>query len=266
MGASINDSILSGFSHLEPIQSNLLRAQFAVTHVLGDIANFYLQSRLNIENSLNSAIYLQQPAAGQKYPTLDPRINNKLQVYLFISAKFGWVDAGSLANLIKAKLADIYQKHFPECKNKLNSLDLAMIAQILRQSYVDDISIEATLYHLQNELKFPTFSHADIPTWCCLRAECCSKQNCCLRNNCCEVTFDNLNISQQCDYIAISQSLKLLQVLDLSSMVIKTFISNSFRAQTLLNLDNTLKSKLPVQANIRPEYDVLKNKILKNRK
>ena len=108
-GTSINDSILSGFSHLEPIQSNLLKSQFAITQVIGDIANFYLQSRLNIENSLNSAIYLQKPTAGSNYPTLDPRIDTELQIYLFISAKFGWVDAGALANLIKSRLADIYK-------------------------------------------------------------------------------------------------------------------------------------------------------------
>merc|ERR1711942_230186 len=135
-GASINDTILPGNAHLQPITTNLLKAHFTVVHTTGDISNFYLQSGLNIQNSLNSAIYLQEPDIGTIYPTL--------------------------------ALTDIYEKYFPNCKNKQGKVDLSKVAQILKDSYVDDTSIEAMLHNLMEELLNPTFSHEDIPSWCCL--------------------------------------------------------------------------------------------------
>ena len=137
-------------------------------HTTGDISNFYLQSGLNIQNSLNSAIYLQEPDKGTDYPTLDPTKDKRLKIYVYVSCKFGWTDAGNLANLIKGALTDIYEKYFPNCKNKLGKVDLSKVAQILKDSYVDNTSIEATLNNLMEELLNPTFSHEDIPSWCCL--------------------------------------------------------------------------------------------------
>ena len=49
-------------------------------------------------------------------------------------------------------------------------------------------------------------------------------------------------------------------------MVIKNFVSNNFRVQALLNLDRTLKSKQKVKENTRPEYECLREEILKTRK
>ena len=112
-GASINDTILPGNAHLQPITTNLLKAHFAVVHTTGDISNFYLQSGLNIQNSLNSAIYLQEPDKGTIYLTLDPTKNKNLKIYIYVSCKFGWTDTGNLANLTKGALTDIYEKYFP---------------------------------------------------------------------------------------------------------------------------------------------------------
>ena len=235
-------------------------------HTTGDISNFYLQSGINIQNSLNSAIFLQEPEENSIYPTLDPTKNKNLKVYVYISCKFGWTDAGNLANLIKGALADIYEEHFPECKNKLKKADLNRIAQILRDSYMDDTSIEVTLHNLMEELLKPTFSHEDIPSWCCLRSDCCSTEHCCSREDCCKTNFDDLNLIQQGEYLSISQAMKMIQVLDLTSMQIKTFISSSTRVQTLLNLDKTLKSKEIAHQDLRPDHLSLSKEILANRK
>ena len=68
-----------------------------------------------------------------------------------------------------------------------------------------------------------------------------------------------------CDYLAISQSLKLLQVLDFASIQIKSFKSSSVRVENTLNMDKLLKANQVDKIQVRPEYDSLKTEILTTR-
>ena len=68
-----------------------------------------------------------------------------------------------------------------------------------------------------------------------------------------------------CDFIANSQSLKLLQVLNFASIQIKSFKSSSVRVENTLNMDKLLKANQVDKVQIRPEYDSLKTEILTTR-
>ena len=58
----------------------------------------------------------------------------------------------------------------------------------------------------------------------------------------------------------------MIQVLDLASMQIKTFVSSSTRVQALLNLDKTLKSKEIAHQDLRPDHLTLSKEILSIKK
>ena len=163
-----------------------------------------MQTKLDIESALNSTIFLQKPNVGSKYPSLDPLSNNELSYYNYTACKFGWSDSGNLANLAKCQLTSIYNKHFPACNNKVNTKDLEWIHQTLKASYVDDISLQTTNNDLEAELASPTFNHSKLPKYCCARQDCCEIENCCDHSTCCQTSFDNLNLKQKAEYLAMS--------------------------------------------------------------
>ena len=81
-----------GFPHIPDIENNLLRSQFHVTNAINDISNFYTNNHLDVEGSLLSAILLQEPQAGSKYPSLNPERKVPLILYLYMGSKFGYID------------------------------------------------------------------------------------------------------------------------------------------------------------------------------
>ena len=64
-------------------------SQLQIVNVIGDISNFYTNHRLNIEGSLLSTVFLQEPLIGSKYPSLNPDREAPLQLYLYKVANRG---------------------------------------------------------------------------------------------------------------------------------------------------------------------------------
>ena len=140
----MNDLFQSGWSHIPNITENLIRAQFNISATFADIHNFYMQHQLDKHLSLMSGVFLQSPAEGSAYPTLDPSVKRPLEVYLFTGAQFGYVDSGSLSCLVKSRLTALYEEHYPPSFHKLPPKQLADVNTALTKSYVDDLQIGTT--------------------------------------------------------------------------------------------------------------------------
>ena len=89
-GATVNDSFFPGHHHIPQISNCIIKAQFSLSHVLADISNFYTNHQLDEQGALLSAVLLQTPSEGSKYPTLDPNRDVPLQLFVFVEAKFGY--------------------------------------------------------------------------------------------------------------------------------------------------------------------------------
>ena len=76
-----------------------------------------------------------------------------LQLFVFVGAKFGYKDAGSLAGLAKTLLTKIYHEKYPECIHKVPKNQLEEVKSILVSSYVDDLSINTTVTDIHKEIK-----------------------------------------------------------------------------------------------------------------
>ena len=235
---SVNDSFHAGFAHIPNIAQNLIKSQFFVTSTMGDISNFYTNHHLDVKGSLLSAVFLQQPIIGSKYPTLDPNRNAPLEIYLYTGSKFGYIDAGSLACLAKTKLTKLYQEHYPDCIHKLSPSNLEQVKADLVNSYVDDLLAGATLYDIETEIKIPTFCHDIIPA------------------------YQSLRLTQRADLVTIAKALKILHVLDFAGFSIKKFQSTSYRVECTLNVDDRLMVKQTDHSNLRPDQDALRDEIL----
>ena len=74
--------LLSPIPHILLIQTNLLKLEFFVLSTIGDIANFYMQHHLNIDDVLLSAVYLKELQARSSYPTLDQKSNTPFSIYI----------------------------------------------------------------------------------------------------------------------------------------------------------------------------------------
>ena len=103
-----------------------------------------------------SAVLLQTPSEGSKYPTLDPNRDVPLQLFVFVGAKFGYKDSGSLAGLAKTLLTKIYHEKYPKCIHKVPKNQLKEVKSILVSSYVDDTSENTTVADMHKEIINPT--------------------------------------------------------------------------------------------------------------
>ena len=156
---SVNDNFKTGFPHIPDISKNLVKSQFYLTACVGDVSNFYTNNHLDIQGSLLSAVYLQQPADQCIYPTLDPARHVPLEIYLYTGSKFGFTDAGSLSCLAKSRLTGLYNQNYPKSKHKIPGEQLIQVNNDLKASYVDNIHIGITLVDIHNEKIKPTFAH-----------------------------------------------------------------------------------------------------------
>ena len=162
---SVNDTFKVGFPHIPNIAINLIKSQLYVTNCVGDISNFYANHHFNIEGSLLSAVFLQTPIDGSKYPNLDSDGQVMLELYLYTGSKFGYVDAGSLSCLAKSMLPLLYNKHYPNSIHKIPSKQLLGIKSDLVDSYIDDLHTGASLHDIESEFAEPTFCHKLVPDY-----------------------------------------------------------------------------------------------------
>ena len=145
-----------GHHHIPQISNCIIKAQFSLSHALADISNFYTNHQLDEQGALLSAVLLQTPPEGSIYPTLDPNRDVPLQLFIFVGAKFGYKDSGSLAGLAKSLLTKIYHEKYPKCIHKIPKNQLEEVKSTLVNSYVDDISVNTTVADLHKELNNPT--------------------------------------------------------------------------------------------------------------
>ena len=237
---SVNDIFQTGFAHIPNICENIIRSQLQILNVIGDISNFYTNNRLSIEGALLSAIFLQEPIEGTKYPTLNPHRNAALRLYLYIGSKFGYIDSGSLSCLAKSRLSTLYNQHYPNCIHKINSKDLIKVHTDLITSYVDDLNIGCSLKDVQDEQSIQTFEH--------------------------DSNYDKLRLIKQAEQIVTAKSLKVLHLLDFCGFTIKKFNSCSLFVQNTLNKDHRLQVKNLKHSDIHPNQAELQSEILAQRK
>ena len=241
-GQSINQIFKAGHSHIPAIASCLLSSQFYVSHALADISNFYTNCLLDSTGTLLSAVYLQAPVDGSKYPTLNPLNKTApLKLHCYTGAKFGYRDSGSIACLSKTLLTRTYSENYPSCLHKLDESQLARIRSTLVDSYVDDLFIGTTLKDIQSEIKSPTMNPES------------------------DFEFKDLSLTNQADVLTIFETQKTLSVLDFSGFQTKKIKSNSTYVQRILNMDTRLEFKTSKHLDHRPDQMLLKEEILQQR-
>ena len=238
-GDTVNKAFACGFHHIPRIGETLVTSQFFLTFVLGDIQNFYTSTRLDDAGSLLSAVYLQEPFPGSRYPTLSPERKARLKLFVYTAAKFGFTDAGSITNLAKSKFVALYQKHCPPGIHKVEPQHLAQVNESLCKSYVDDLFDGVTLYNIQQEMTSPSFIHSFVPN------------------------FQASSLITQGGMINIAKTRKLLCVLDFVGFNVKKFVSNHQFIEDFLNKDSRLAIKK--KTHVRPDMALLQSEILKSR-
>ena len=112
--------------------------------------------------SLLSAIYLQG-SKDSKYPKLDPRSDDNLELWIMRCANFGYSDSASMSCTAKNLMSHFYQIYFPEGLHKLSKNDIAVCQQILMDSYSDDVLMSVFISTIQKENECPSFKHP--PNW-----------------------------------------------------------------------------------------------------
>merc|ERR1711955_43893 len=78
------------------LQRTILRYRLSTSSSLADLSCYYKRSIIDPLGSLMSAIWLQGDP-NSKFPFLDPKSPNKLELWVFRSPNFGFKDASSLA-------------------------------------------------------------------------------------------------------------------------------------------------------------------------
>ena len=179
---------------------------------------------------------MQSPPKGSMYPTLDPEVNQPLEIYLYRGSKFGYVDSGSLAGLAKSKLTELYAKNYPDCIHKLPLNLLKQVNTDLITSYVDDLSLGTTLHDIELELAKPTFSHNH--------------------------NYQQLSLYKQGELVTIAKALRVLHVLDFSGFTTKKFHASTPFVEDRINQVCEEDTVQAANTDICPDQASLKQEIL----
>ena len=86
---SINDNLSAGHHGLPSLQRTILRYRLSTSSSLADLSCYYKRSIIDPLGSLMSAIWLQGDPSS-KFPFLDPKSPNKLELWVFRSPNFGF--------------------------------------------------------------------------------------------------------------------------------------------------------------------------------
>merc|ERR1711955_38490 len=218
------------------LQRTILRYRLSTSSSLADLSCYYKRSLIDPLGSLMSAIWLQGDP-NSKFPFLDPKNPNKLELWVFRSPNFGFKDVSSLAAAGKNMMCHFYQEYFPEGPHKLSPEDLKKVAEILEKAYSDDVVNPIFLPMIEEEDRKPTFQHPD--------------------------NWDKLTIEEKGDIIAIVLQIKIICVADFSSHYFKEISSLSKSVEELLNKDTRLDINKPTEK--RPALDKVLNEITRTR-
>lgn len=233
---SINDNLSAGHHGLPSLQRTILRYRLSTSLSLADLSCYYKRSIIDPLGSLMSAIWLQGDP-NSKFPFLDPKSPNQLELWVFRSPNFGFKDASSLAAAGKNMMCQFYQEHFPEGPHKLSPEDLKKVAEILEKAFSDDVLNPVFLPMIEEEDKNPTFPH---------------------QNN-----WDDLPLEEKGDIMVIVLQIKIICVADFNSHYFKEISSLSKSVEELLNKDTRLDINKPAEK--RPELDKLLDEIKRTR-
>merc|ERR1712112_529606 len=233
---SINDNLSAGHHGLPSLQRTILRYRLSTSSSLADLSCYYKRSIIDPLGSLMSAIWLQGDPSS-KFPFLDPKSPNKLELWVFRSPNFGFKDASSLAAAGKNKMCDFYQEHFPEEPHKLSHEDLDKVAEILEKAFSDDVLNPIFLPMIDEENKKPTFPHPD--------------------------NWNDLTLEEKGDLMVIVLQIKIICVADFSSHYFKEISSLSKSVEDILNKDTRLDIKKPTET--RPALDKVLDEIKRTR-
>merc|ERR1712240_26070 len=203
---------------------------------LSDLSCYYKRSIIDLLGSLMSAIWLQGDP-NSKFPFLDPKSPNKLELWVFRSPNFGFKDASSLAAAGKNMMCKFYQEHFPEGPHKLSPEDLKKVAEILEKAFSDDVLNPVFLPMIEEEDKNPTFPHPD--------------------------NWNDLTLEEKGDLMVIVLQIKIICVADFSSHYFKKISYLSKSVEDILNRDSRLDINKPTET--RPALDKVLDEIKKTR-
>ena len=237
--ASINDLCHPGHHHLPQIASSLIKSQLAMSEAVGDLVSFYTQTKVDMQGALQSAVYLQDPGTTSAYPQLDPTCEHPLTLWVFLSCRFGYRDAGSLSINAKNQMHSFYQLHFPDGLHKMPVSLSEQVGACLLESYVDDVAVHVSPAEVSGELHHPTFQHPK--------------------------NFASFPITRQADWFCIAKAMRLLQVTDFNGLQYKKFSSPSHFVQSTLNVDKRLAIFNTKHTTDRPDQALLAQEILDKR-
>merc|ERR1712121_365367 len=174
---------------------------------------------------------------NSKFPFLDQRSLNKLELWVFRSPNFGFKDASSLAAAGKNKMCDFYQEHFPEGPHKLSPEDLDKVAEILEKAFSDDMLNPIFLSMIEEEDRNPTFPHPE--------------------------NWNELTLEEKGDLMVINLQIKIICVADFSSHYFKKISSLSKFVEDTLNQNTRLDINKPTET--KPALDKVLDEIKRTR-
>merc|ERR1711867_247876 len=234
--SGINDNLSAGHHGLPSLQRTVLRYRLSTSSSLADLSCYYKRSLIDPLGSRMSVIWLQGDPKS-KFPFLDPKSPNKLELWVFRLPNFRFKDASSLAAAGKNKMCDFYQEHFPEGPHKLSPEDLDKVAEILEKAFSDDVLNPIYLSMIEEEDKNPTFPHPD--------------------------NWNDLTLEEKGDLMVIALQIKIICVADFSSHYFKEISSLSKSVEDTLNKDTRLDINKPTET--RPALDKVLEEIKRTR-
>ena len=145
---SIDSALHRGLPQLPKLQEILIKYRLSLSFCVADLCAIYKCNILDPFGSLLSAIYLQG-SKDSKYPKLDPRSDDKLELWIIGCANFGFSDSSSISCTTKNLMSHFYQLYFLEGLHKLSNDDIALCKQIFMALYSDDVLISIFLSTIQ---------------------------------------------------------------------------------------------------------------------
>ena len=233
---SINDNLSAGHHGLPSLQRTILRYRLSVSSSLADLSCYYKRSIIDPLGSLMSAIWLQGDP-NSKFPFLDPKSPNKLELWVFRSPNFEFKDASSLTAAGKNMMGKFYQEFFPKGIHKLTPEDIKRVEETLMKAFSDDVLSPAFLSMVEEKDIKETFQHP--PNW------------------------KELSTQEKADLLVIANQIKIISVADFSSHYFKEVSSLSRKVEETLNKDSRLDINNPTES--RPPIDKVLEEIQRTR-